>query len=108
MSTLAFDTLKASRNLKAAGFSEAQADAIIGTVGDSFTDSVATKVDIAEVKTQIAEVRSELKQDIASTRTEIARIDARIAHEFKSLYRHIWLMAVGIVGTVLILGRYVF
>ena len=60
MNTIAFDTLKASRNLKAAGFSEAQADAIIGTVGDSFTDSVATKADIAGLETKISDLKADM------------------------------------------------
>jgi hypothetical protein len=47
VATITFDTLKASRNLKAAGFDEPQADAIIDTFGDAFSDTVATKTDIA-------------------------------------------------------------
>ena len=34
-----FDTLKASRNLKAAGFDESQATAIIDTMGDAFGEN---------------------------------------------------------------------
>ncbi|MDD9994456.1 MAG: DUF1640 domain-containing protein [Dehalococcoidia bacterium] len=72
MNTIAFDTLKASRNLKAAGFSEAQADAIIGTVGDSFTDTVATKADLAAVK-------AELKQDIAGLKADMFKVAMGVA-----------------------------
>ncbi len=81
MTTAVFDTLKASRNLKAAGIDEAQADAIVTTMAEAFDDTVATKADVvairADLKTEIAAVRSdmtafkaELKQDIAGLKAD--------------------------------------
>ena len=67
MTTITFDIRKAVRNLQAAGFPEAQADAIanvkadllkvalgimVDTLAEAFTDTVATKPDIVEVKTE--------------------------------------------------------
>ena len=49
MTTAVFDTLKASRKLKAAGIDEAHAEA--------FDDSVATKADL---KAAIAEVKADM------------------------------------------------
>ena len=68
MTTITFDTRKAVRNLKAVGFEEPQADAIVDTLGDAFSDTVATKSDIAEVQSNIAGVQS----NIAGVQSDIA------------------------------------
>ncbi len=80
MSTLAFDTHKAVKELKQAGFDDTQAEAVVATVGDAIGGNVATKTDIAALKTDIAA----LKADI---------------------YRHLWLMAAGIVGLTVTLVK---
>lgn len=64
MTTTVFDTLKASRDLKSAGFEDAQAEAIVTTMAGAFDDTVATKADLAAVK-------SELKQDMAVIKGDI-------------------------------------
>ena len=61
MVTITFDTRKAVRNLQAAGFAEAQADAMVDTLAEAFTDTVATKTDIAELKAELAGVKADLK-----------------------------------------------
>lgn len=53
MTTAVFDTLKASRKLKAAGIDEAHAEAIVQSVAEAFEDTVSTKSDIAAVKSDI-------------------------------------------------------
>ena len=80
MSTLAFDTHKAVRALKEAGFGDAQAEAVVATVGDAMGGDVATKGDIAALKGDIAVLRAEI-------------------------YRHLWLMAAGIVGLTVTLVK---
>ena len=57
MTTALFDTLKASRKLKAAGIDEAHAEAIVQSVAEAFDDSVATKSDL---KAAIAEVKADM------------------------------------------------
>ena len=64
MTTAIFDTLKASRKLKAAGIDEAHAEAIVQSMAEAFDDSVATKADLASVK-------AELIQDIAVVKSDI-------------------------------------
>ena len=95
MTTLAFDTHKAVKALKEAGFDDPQAEAVVATVGEAIGGSIATKADIAEVrtttKTDIAQLRAEMKTDIAQLRAEMA-------DQFSILYRHLWSMAIGIVG----------
>ncbi len=82
MASATFDTLHAAKALTAAGFEAQQAEAITDTIREAFTESVATKADIAEVKAEIAEVKAELKADIAG------------------LYKQLWLVALGIVTAV--------
>ena len=53
MTTAVFDTLKASDNLKAAGIEAKQAEAIVHTMAGAFEDTVATKSDIAAVKSDM-------------------------------------------------------
>ena len=60
MTTIAFDTLKAAEGLEAAGMDARQAKAVVGTVAEAFSDTVATKADIAEV-------RADLKTGLAKT-----------------------------------------
>ncbi len=87
MITLAFDTLKAAKALRDAGFEEAQAEAVVATVGEAMGENVATKADIDAV------------------RIEMAGLRADIANEFRAFYRHLWLMATGIVGLTVALVK---
>ena len=91
MSTLAFDTHKAVKALKEAGFGDIQAEAVVATVGDAIGGDVATKGDIAALKTDV-------KADVAALKTDIAEFKAEI-------YRHLWLMAAGIVGLTVTLVK---
>ena len=114
MASATFDTLHAAKALTVAGFEAHQAEAITDTIREAFTESVATKVDIAEVKTdiaevktEIAEVKSELKAEVAEVRTEIAEVRTEVAavrtemaERFEALYKQLWLMGLGIVTAV--------
>ena len=80
MAALAFDTLKAAKALRAAGFDDAQAEAVIATVGDAVGGNVATKADLQA-------------------------LELRITHQFESLYKHLWAMSAGIVATVVALMK---
>ena len=97
MTTVTFDTRKAVRNLQAAGFAEVQADAMVDTLAEAFTDTVASKADIdkleASSKADTAEVRADLKADIAEVRAEIGRLEGRV-------FRALWIQGAGIVGLV--------
>ena len=84
MTTIAFDTYKAVKALKNAGFED---EAVVATVGDAMGENVATKADIAEI------------------RAEIAGLRADVAGDFKVLYRHLWVMAASIVGVTVALVK---
>ncbi len=57
MTAAVFDTLKASRKLKAAGIDQAHTEAIVQSMAEAFDDSVATKADL---KAAIAEVKADM------------------------------------------------
>ena len=112
MASATFDTLHAAKTLAQAGFAPPQAEAITDTIRAAFTDSVATKADIAELRADMAALRTELKgdmaelrTDMAGLRTEIQAVELRMAERFEALYKHLWLGAVGIVATIAAIVR---
>ena len=71
MTTAVFDTLKASRKLKAAGIDEAHAEAIVQSMAEAFEDTVATKAD--------------LKIEIGAVRADIEKLEAFVKGDIKLL-----------------------
>ena len=117
MALLVFDTLKATKALKRAGFDEVQAEAVVATVGDAIGGSVATKADLektaGELHAEIQELRGDmqkmeagLRADLEKTAGELhadmqkveAGLRTDMTAEFRNLYRHLWIMAAGIIG----------
>ena len=71
MAALLFDTHKAVKDLQEAGFDEAQAEAVVATVGTAIIGNVATKQDLADA-------RMATKQDISDLRSEMQAMELRI------------------------------
>ncbi len=84
MTTLVFDTHAAVKALKEVGFEEAQAEAVVTTVGDAITGNIATKADVTDLR--------------VATERDIADLRTAMADQFSILYRHLWIMAIGIVS----------
>ncbi len=127
MSALAFDTHKAVTALKQAGFEEAQAEAVVNTMGEALGGNVATKADLTEVraaleadmavmKADLTEVRVALEADVAAvkadieqlrltTQADLAAVRTEMAEQFAALYKHLWVMAAGIVGLTVTLVK---
>ena len=93
MASATFDTLHAAKALAAAGFEAQQAEAITDTIREAFTESVATKADIAGLEAAVA-------ADIAEVRTEIAEVKAELKADIAGLYKQLWLVGLGIVTAV--------
>ena len=53
MKNVTFNILKAIQNLRDAGFSESQASAIVGMMGDAFGATVTTKADLAALESRV-------------------------------------------------------
>ena len=122
MASATFDTLHAAKALTAAGFAAPQAEAITDTIREAFTESVATKADLAgleaavaadlaevkaELKADIAEVKADLATlesavaaDIAEVKVDIAEVKAELKADIAGLYKQLWLMGLGIVTAV--------
>ncbi len=110
MTTLAFDTHKAVKALKEAGFDDSKAEAVVATVGDAIGGNIATKADIAELhattKADITELRIATKADIAelriATKADIAELRAEMKADIAELraemYRLVLTAAVSIIG----------
>ena len=79
---------------------------------------LASKNDVAEFRAEMAEFRAEMDARLtrleagvdtrfASVDTRFAEVKAEMANEFKALYRHLWLMAAGIVALTVTLVKFI-
>ncbi len=99
MTTTTFDTHAAVKQLRVAGVNDAQAETLVDVIRHAIGERV-TKADLEPLATKEF-VRAEISgvdgrveglgTKIAGVRTEIASLEAR-------LFRHLWVMAIGIVG----------
>ena len=109
MSALAFDTHKAVTALKQAGFEEAQAEAVVSTMGEALGGNVATKADLTEVRVALeadgAAVKADIEQLRLTTQADLAAVRTEMAEQFAALYKHLWVMAAGIVGLTVTLVK---
>jgi hypothetical protein len=126
MSAVLFDTHEVVRNLKAAGFTDEQAEAVTRLVRDTLTidlPNLATKTDLApfatkidhaetkaEIKTDLAGTKAEIKTDLSETKaeikTELAEIRAEIKIELAEIKAEIlkWMVSSIGIQTVVIIG----
>ena len=79
-----------------ASATEPLTEAFVETIGDAIGGNVSTKADIAE--SEIAEVHTEIANVRAELKTDIGGLEAR-------LFRQLWIMAAGIVGLTVALVK---
>ena len=134
MATTGFDTLKVSQDLKAAGFNESQAGAIVRSMAGAFQEMSATKSDIdklrvsttsefATVRVEIDKLRAFTESEFATVRVEIDKLGASttadiaglrasttadIANLKAEVFRALWIQGAGIVGIHLAIGGLLF
>jgi len=84
--TVQFDTLRYVEKLKAAGVGDAQAkaeaEALATALGESASGLVATKDDIATVKLEMADIKSDLKVMKCMVATVVAGVLSLIIKAF--------------------------
>ena len=73
MAALLFDTHKAVKDLQEAGFDEAQAEAVVATVGAAIIGNVATKQDINDLLSEVA-----TKQEVSDLYSKMQAMELRI------------------------------
>ena len=82
MNDTRFDTLKAARDLKAAGLEEAHAEAIVATMGRAMGENLATKTDIKEleqaIKAHELATKADFKELEQATRADIKALEQAI------------------------------
>ena len=71
MATFGFDTHRAIQNLKEAGISETQAEAMVAMVGSALGEGVATKSDVQRVE-------QKLEYEVRSLRSDMQAMEQRI------------------------------
>ena len=87
MNIPAFDTQKAVKAFTGVGFDDKQAEAVVTTMTDVMSQNFATKADL---ENSIDKLRNDLEKSINN-------LEIRIAGKFETLYRHLWMMGIGIV-----------
>jgi|HubBroStandDraft_1064217.scaffolds.fasta_scaffold278426_2 hypothetical protein len=111
MSAVLFDTHEVVRGLKAAGFTDEQAEAVTRLVRDSRIidlSNLATKTDLAPLATKVEQVetKTELKTDLIETRAELKVALAETKAEIlKWMVSSIGIQTVVIIGAVVALVR---
>lgn len=77
MASMAFDTLRYSKRLRAVGFTEEQAEAQAEALGEAIRDTLVTKADLNEavhkLQLEITELRSEFRTEIRDVQTNILK-----------------------------------
>jgi DNA-binding transcriptional MerR regulator len=105
---MAIDTLKVAKRLREAGFTEPQAEAVIAAVQEGTEGAdLATKFDIAELRTEIkveiAELRTEIKADIADLRSELRQSELRLEAKIEAIKADILNRIFGLIlGTLVV------
>jgi len=82
VATLTFDKLAYVDRLQAAGMGEREARALAEGLDQALREEVATKTDLATVKTElsaeIAAVKTQLSVEIAAVNTRLTTVDTRL------------------------------
>ena len=79
--TVTFDTLKAAQELRKTGFEDRQAEAVVTTINNAVSETVATKADLQLVRSDIDLLRSEVatKADLQLLRSEVGTLRSEVS-----------------------------
>ena len=81
---VAFDTLKASRRLRDAGFEEKQADALVNAFAEDIGANLATKDDLALLRRDMAGGFESLRKDFDILRSDVTNENMAVRQEMAS------------------------
>ncbi len=103
MTATTFDKLAYIDSLQANGVAEDQARAHAVALNAALHEAVATKVDMADVKGLIADVRSEISESRSEMRTAFADVRTEIATSKSDMTRLMLVMFFGLAGLMVAL-----
>lgn len=93
VNAIGLDTLKAARSLQAAGFSEAQAEALVTVLGGPVLGGAATRDDVRylrfDTNAELRDLRAELTAEIKRCRSELTSDIARLRDETRGAAIHV-------------------
>jgi hypothetical protein len=98
MTGVAIDTLRYAKRLRAAGFTEAQAEVQAEALAEAVHDSFLTKDDLAsaveKLNSEIRDVQSGLRKEIQDMQIELKGSEARMRIEIRDLHTNLlrWLI----------------
>ena len=106
MNLVSLDTLAIARKLQAAGFSDAQAEAMTGVLRDAREADLSTLVTKVDLSSEIALVRSDLKAEIGLLRSDLRTEIADTKYEIlKLLLSAIGFQTIVVVGAIVALTK---
>lgn len=76
-----FNALKYIKNLEAVGFRREQAEAQVQLVLEAIEDEVATRSDMAELRSDFSALRGDLRKDMAELRADMSQFKGEIRAE---------------------------
>ena len=79
------DRLTLARALEEGGIARDAAEHIATEILDAIHDNVATKADVAVVRTEVAAVRTELKAEIQAVRSELGAVRSELKAEIQAV-----------------------
>ena len=99
---VAFDTLKLSRRLEAAGFPAKQAQDTAEALAEALTANLATQGDVQSLRGEIREVETKL-------RAEVRKVELRLRADMAALRAELikWAVGIGVAGVLAIGGMIV-
>ena len=104
MAIIPFDTLDYSKTLQDAGISPAQADAFaraqktaFGQMSEQAWQELATKSDLYALRTDMLDVKNELKADMAELRSDMATLRSDMRADMAALKHDILRWTLGFV-----------
>ncbi len=84
MATLTFDKLAYVDRLQAAGMGEREARALAEGLDQALREKVATKIDVASVRTELSADIAAVRTELAAVRTELTADIAALSHELRA------------------------
>ncbi|MDD3581973.1 MAG: hypothetical protein PHW74_13250 [Desulfobacca sp.] len=97
MRSLAFDTLEFAKKLKAANFTEDQAEALAGAMAGLVEERLATKQDLKELE---ARLEARIKELETGLRRDMREMELRLRHDLTLRLGGMLVAGIAIVATL--------